>query len=169
MKVILYMAISIDGFIAKPDDDTASWISKTEWDSYSAAVRSAGWMIIGHRTYDILTTQPEFAEFKDVNVIVVGETPIKLGAPNHKIATSPQEALEFCKGATTVVVAGGGKLNAAFMAANLVDEMYIDIEPTALGNGIQLFHGSKFKVRLKLLSTKQLSPDEIQLHYQILK
>ena len=70
MKVILYMAISVNGIIAKGDDDT-SWISKEEWDSYSLAVRTAGCLIVGRRTYHILTKQPEFAEFKDVKLVAV--------------------------------------------------------------------------------------------------
>lgn len=72
MKVILYMAVSLNGMIAKSDDDT-SWISKEEWDSYSLAVRTAGNLIVGHRTYNILTKQPEFSEFKDVKVITVAK------------------------------------------------------------------------------------------------
>ena len=61
MKVILYMAISTNGYIAKENDDT-SWISTEEWNSYAAIIRKSGCLIVGHRTYDILTKQPEFAE-----------------------------------------------------------------------------------------------------------
>ena len=70
MNVILYMAISANGMIAKSDDDT-SWVSTAEWDSYSQTVRKAGCLIIGRRTYDILTKQPEFSELKEVQLIVV--------------------------------------------------------------------------------------------------
>ena len=69
MKVVLYMAISANGMIAKKDDDT-SWISEEEWDSYSSAVCSAGNLVVGRRTYDILTKQPEFSELENVKVIV---------------------------------------------------------------------------------------------------
>ena len=168
MKVTLYMAATLNGLIAKPNDDT-SWVSKEEWDSYSAATRAAGNLIVGHRTYDILTKQPEFAEFKDVRVLVVATHEVKLVAPNHSVVSSPKEALALLGEAQEVMVAGGGALNASFLAENLVDEIYLDIEPVIFGSGIPLFHGTEFERPLKLLGTKHISENEIQLHYQVIK
>lgn len=48
------MAQTANGYIAR-EDDTTGWISEEEWDSYSSAVRKSGCLVIGHRTYDILT------------------------------------------------------------------------------------------------------------------
>ncbi len=168
MKVILYMAISINGMIAKSDDDT-SWISKEEWDSYSLAVRTAGNLIIGHRTYGILTKQPEFSEFKDVKLVVVTQGDFQTLAKNHLIAHSPKEALDLLKDFKEVIVAGGGILNASFLAENLVDEIYLDIEPIILGQGIPLFKDKNFERNLKLVGQKKISDNEIQLHYEVLK
>jgi dihydrofolate reductase len=55
------------------------------------------------------------------------------------------------------------------MAENLVDEMYLDIEPLAFGKGLPLFNGVDFERRLELLDTKKISDDEIQLHYRVVK
>ena len=168
MKVILYMAISLNGMIAKSDDDT-SWISKEEWDSYSLAVRNAGCLIVGHRTYGILTKQPEFSEFKDVKLVVVAQENFQTLAPNHLVAHSPKESLEILKDFKEVVVAGGGALNASFMEENIVDEIFIDIEPIILGKGIPLFRDKDFELNLKLVGQKKISDNEIQLHYEVLK
>ena len=168
MKVILYMAASMNGFIAKSDDNT-SWISKEEWDSYSAKVRKAGNVIVGRRTYHILTKQPEFAEFKDVKLVAVSSQDFPLLADNHSIARSPREALHQLRDFQEVIVAGGGKLNASFLQEKLIDEIYIDIEPIVFGDGISLFHSSNFESTLKLLDTKKISEDEIQLHYKVIK
>ncbi len=162
------MAISANGMIAKSDDDT-SWISQEEWDSYSLAVRTAGCLIVGRRTYHILTKQEEFSELKDVRLIVVSKENFSTLSPNHLVAHSPKEALEFLKDFKEVIVAGGGILNASFMSENLVDEIYIDIEPIILGNGIRLFSENNFESKLKLLGIKKLSEDEVQLHYKVLK
>ena len=167
-KVILYMAISLNGFIAKSNDDT-SWISKEEWDSYSLAVRTAGNLIVGHRTYNILTKQPEFSEFKDVKLVVVAEENFQTLTSNHLVAHSPKEALELLKGFKEVVVAGGGALNASFAEENLVDEIFIDIEPIIFGKGIPLFRDKDFVRNLKLVEQKKISENEIQLHYEVLK
>ncbi|HED36674.1 MAG TPA: dihydrofolate reductase [Ignavibacteria bacterium] len=167
-KVILYMAISLNGMIAKSDDDT-NWISKEEWDSYSLAVRTAGNLIVGHRTYNILTKQPEFSEFKDVKLVVVAQEDFETLSPNHLVAHSPKEALELLNDFEQVIVAGGGVLNASFVEENLIDEIYIDVEPIILGKGISLFWNKDFERNLKLIGQKKITDNEIQLHYEIKK
>ncbi len=162
------MAISLNGMIAKSDDDT-SWISKEEWDSYSSATRNAGCLVVGHRTYNILTKQPEFAEFKDVKLVVVAQDDFQTLTENHLVAHSPKEALNLLSGFKQVIVAGGGMLNASFMAENLVDEIFIDVEPIILGQGIPLFRDKEFERNLKLVGQKKISDNEIQLHYEVIK
>ena len=168
MKVILYMAITANGMIAKSDDDT-SWISKEEWDSYSAAVRKAGCLVVGHRTYDILTKQPEFAELKDVRLVAVSHEDFSTLAPNHSVAHTPKEALEVLKDFPEVIVAGGGHLNSAFLKEKLVDEIYLDVEPRIIGDGIRLFEDMDIDCELELVETKHITPSEIQLHYKVVK
>lgn len=168
MKVILYMAISANGMIAKKDDDT-SWITEEEWNSYSLVTRTAGCLVVGRRTYHILTKQPEFSEFKDVKVVAVSKENFETLAPNHLIAHSPKEALEVLKDFDEIVVAGGGSLNASFLEDNLIDEIYLDIEPIILGEGIPLFHGMDFEKELKLIGIKNISDNELQLHYKVIK
>lgn len=168
MKVILYMATTLNGLIAKTNDDT-SWISKEEWDSYSRITRAAGNLVVGHRTYDILTKQPEFSEFKDVRLVVVATKPVKLIAQNHHIAESPKRALEILKDSKEIVVAGGGRLNASFLSEDLVDEIYFDIEPKIFGTGIPVFHGLDFGRNLQLLNVSKVSENEVQLHFKVLK
>lgn len=168
MRVVMYMAISVNGMIAKGNDDT-SWISLEEWNSYSLAVRNAGNLIIGRRTYHILTKQPEFSELKDVTLVVVSKTNFKTLSPKHLVVNSPQEALKMVSRSKEVIVAGGGILNHAFLSENLVDEIFLDIEPIILSNGIPLFKGNEYEQKLKLIGQKKISENVLQLHYQILK
>lgn len=170
MKVILYMATTLNGVIAKLDD-SADFLTREESASYVSTVKEAGALVIGRRTYGILSQQPEFQEFLEAKVTIVAVThsDIELKDPDHKVAHSPSEALEILKDSATVILAGGGILNASFLAENLVDEIYIDIEPAILGKGIPLFNGPDFDRSLKLLGTKNLSENEIQLHYEVLK
>ena len=170
MKVILYMATTINGIIAK-NDDSSDFLTKEESASYVNAVRTAGALVIGRRTYEILSMQPEFQEFikAKVKIVAVSNGSLKVKDPSHKVARSPKEALAFMEGSEEVIVAGGGKLNAAFLAENLIDEIYLDIEPAILGKGIPLFNGSEFERRLTLLGTKKITDNEIQLHYKVEK
>ena len=162
------MAMSINGMIAKNDDNT-SWISEKEWNSYSLVVREAGCLIIGRRTYHILTKQPEFSEFKDVKLVVVSNENFTAFAKNHYVVISPEESLDKLKDFETVIIAGGGILNSSFLKEGLVDEIYLDIEPIIIGKGISIFENKDFEIKLELLETRQLSPNEIQLHYKVIK
>src|SRR4051812_45468031 len=102
MKVTLYTASTINGLIASTDDKT-NWISEVEWNSYSKMVHEAGCMIVGHRTYDILTKQPEFSEFKDVKIVVVAHEDFPVLTSNHRVAHSPQEAVKQFSDSPAVV------------------------------------------------------------------
>ena len=168
MKVTLYMAISANGMIAKSDDDT-SWISEEEWNSYSEATRKAGCLVVGRRTYNILTEQPEFSELKDVKLVVVSKDDFDTKQENHLIAHSPSEALDLLSDYSEVVVAGGGILNAAFLKENLVDEIFLDIEPIFIGEGIPIFKNKDFEAKLELIGQKQITNNEIHLHYKVVK
>ena len=168
MKVILYMAITANGMIAGTDDET-SWLTNEESESYCSTVRKAGCLIVGRRTYHILTKQPEFQKFKDAKLVVVSHDQVELVDPRHAVAHTPQEAIDLLSDFAEIIVAGGGILNAAFLAENLVDEIYLDVEPVIIGNGIPLFKGQDFERNLKFLGQRMLSENEIQLHYGVRK
>lgn len=51
----------------------------------------------------------------------------------------------------------------------LIDEVILDVEPVALGDGIPLFGGKNFQRRLELIESTRLSPHEVQLHYRVVK
>ena len=122
MKVILYMAITANGYIAKKDDDS-SWISYEEWASYSAIVRKAGNLIVGHRTYNILTKQPEFKELEGIKIVILTHNDFKTLSSDHLIIKNAKEALGLLTDFKEVIVAGGGILNTSFMRERLVDEI----------------------------------------------
>jgi dihydrofolate reductase len=164
------MTTTVNGFIAK-HDDSADFITPAESASYVAAVQSAGALIIGRRTYEILSTQPEFQEFlkAGVKIIAVSRGDFRLKDSNHAVAHSPAEALDLAKDFEKVIVAGGGMLDASFLDANLIDEIYLDIEPAIVSEGILLFSDSKSDKELKFLGSKKFGENEIQLHYQVIK
>ncbi len=171
MKVILYMATTINGFIAKENNDT-SFVSEIEWDSFLRMIKSVGNMIIGSRTYEIMRDGEEFKNLENIRVLVVSDnTNLQTIANNHLVVKSPKDALAILENEKfdKALVAGGGTLNTSFMVDNLIDEIYLDIEPTAFGKGIRLFRENDFETKLKLLEIKKLSDDEIQLHYEVLK
>ena len=83
-------------------------------------------------------------------------------------AKSPREALNILKEFKILMVCGGGGLNASFMKESLINEIYLDIEPIAFGKGVRLFSEANFSTKLKLVGTRKLSKNEIQLHYKVI-
>ncbi len=171
MKVILYMAMSANGFIAKENGST-DFVSDIEWDSFRKIVNNTGNLVIGRKTYEVMIGNGEFSNFKDVHVLVISNSKnFKTDTTHHLVVKSPKEALAVLEKERfdKALVAGGGTLNASFMAENLVDEIYIDIEPIIFGKGIRIFSENDFDAKLELIESKKLSDNEIQLHYKVLK
>ncbi len=163
MKVILYMAMSVNGYIAKRNDETP-W-SKEEWKSFSSFVKKTGNLVIGRRTYELMK-EDGFKNFGNPLVIVVTHRKIR----DVLAAKSPKDAITILKrkGFKTVLVAGGSRLNSSFIKPELIDELYIDVEPLILGKGIPFFQGENFEKKLNLIDISKLSKNTIQLHYSVL-
>lgn len=168
MKVILYMATTLNGYIAKENNETP-W-SEEEWASYSNIIKSTKNIIIGYKTYKIMKKNTEFKKIGNPLTIVLTSKKIK-AERNTIFLNSPKEALKLLKdkGFKQTILAGGSKLNTSFLKENLIDEIYLDIEPFIFGNGIKLFEDIDFEVKLKLIETKLLSKNLVQLHYSIIK
>ncbi len=167
MQVILYMATTVNGYIAKENNETP-WSDK-EWQSFSKFVNEVGNIVIGKNTYDIMKEDDEFSKIGNPFIVVVSKEGFAHSS-NFAIANSPKKALKILKekNFAKALVAGGGMLNSSFMKERLVNEIYLDVEPLVFGNGIKLFSDNDFDAKLELIETKSLSKNTIQLHYRIL-
>ena len=167
MKVVLYMAITVNGFIAKENHETP-W-SNEEWESYSNTVQEFGNIIIGKKTYEVMKKSNEFSNIKNPFTVVITNQDNTEKSANFAFVKTPQKALDLLKekGFNKALVAGGGIINSLFLQQNLINEVYLDIEPIIFGKGITLFKECDFEAKLELISTKQLSNNTIQLHYRV--
>ncbi|MDD5566578.1 MAG: dihydrofolate reductase family protein [Patescibacteria group bacterium] len=171
IKTILYIATTINGYVAK-ENDTTSFVSDVEWRSFLVMVKRTGNMIIGRRTYEVMRRAGELKALDPVTIMVVtSQAKYKVIGPNNYAVRTPIKALDYLKklGFKEALVAGGGILNSSFITKKLIDEIYLVIEPVAFGKGIKLFADKPFDFNLQLLDFKRLSPDEIQLHYKVIK
>ncbi|TES95125.1 dihydrofolate reductase [Patescibacteria group bacterium] len=168
MRVILYMATTINGYIARKNDETP-W-SDEEWQSFKKKVSEIGNIVIGQRTYDIMKKGEEFQKIGNPFTIVLTRKKQE-GNSNFAFVNSPKKALDLLKekGFSEALIAGGSMLNSSFMQEDLIDEIYLDIEPFVFGNGIKLFADNDFEKKLELIETKPLSKNTIQLHYKVIK
>ena len=165
MKIVLYMAITANGYIAKENNETP-W-SDEEWESFSNIVKKIKNLVIGRKTFEIMNQDDEFQKIGNPFTVIVSNKEDN----KSNFVKSPEQAIKLLeeKGFSEILVAGGGMLNSSFMQKGLVDEIYLDFEPFLFGKGIKLFADNEFEAKLELLETKLLSKDTIQLHYRILK
>jgi len=168
MKVILYMATTVNGYISKENNETP-W-SEEEWLSFSKFVKDTKNIIVGKNTYEIMIESNEFKKIGNPFTVIVSKKDFVHNS-NFAIAKSPKEALKILKEKhfAKALVAGGGMLNSSFMKEKLIDEIYLDVEPLVFGKGIKLFSDNNFEAKLELIKTKKLSKNTIQLHYRIKK
>lgn len=172
MKVILYMATTPNGMIARKNDDS-DFISGTEWKEYLKMIKRCGNVIIGRRTFEICAYDQHIFPFPNALNVVMTKGRIKNRWPIQVVTTnkSPKQVISMLKekGFAYALLAGGAKLNSSFMKQGLVNEIYLDVIPRMLGGGISLFSDSNFESRLKLIGTRKFSPNIIQLHYKVLR
>lgn len=165
MKVFIIAAISADGYIAKGANDLADWTSAEDKKLFVKLTKQAGVMVMGATTLAtigralpgrrtiVYTTHPE-----DINIDGVEPT-----AEDPKLLLDRLEKT----GANAVAICGGRSIYTLFMRENLVDEIYLTVEPTVFGAGIGLFSAG-LDAKLSLIESTKLNKDAVLLHYQVI-
>jgi len=113
----------------------------------------------------------EFLKIDNPFTVVVSHNKIQNESNEVVPAKSPKDALGLINknGFDIALIAGGGKLNASFLNQNLIDEVYLDVEPHIFNDGIKLFEDLNNNIELKLIDTQGIGASTIQLHYQVIK
>ena len=169
-EVVLYIAASLDGFIAKEDDDL-QWLDDTEGEGdagYTEMYQSIDTTIMGKKTYDYVIKHTETFPYPDKKCYVF--TTSEKGS-NEYVDFIDEDVVEFTKklkeqeGSKIWMVGGAGILD-AFIKENLIDEYIITVTPHILGSGIPLFKEKNPQIDLILIDTKRFG-QFVQLHYKV--
>lgn len=169
-KVILYIAASVDGYIAKPNDDL-SFLSIVEQEGedygYNEFINNVDTVILGRRTYDwVMSHVPEFSH-ADKETFVMTRTP-RPALGNTQFHTGDLKALVLSlkqKEGKNIFIDGGAEVVNSLLKENLIDEFYISIIPILLGAGIRLFREGFAEQQLQLINVKSYEKGLVQLHY----
>ncbi len=169
MTKVLYIAASLNGFIATPDDDTP-W-SNELWENYYAYIKKVGNIIVGRRTYEMMDEVGEFAKLNNPFTVVVTKQDIFKNSEKIRFVNSIEDALNEVEemGFHTAVLGGGSQLNTSALKSGLIDEIEIDIEPFVFGKGVPLFGSSNVELDLKLQSVDKINQNTIHLRYKVAK
>lgn len=170
-KVILYISMSLDGFIASKDN-SLEFLSMVEQKGedygYSDFVKSVDAVIIGRKTYEkVISMGYEYPHTdKDVYIVTRTEKP-PIGTFKFYTGNLSQ-LVNSLKSQTgkNIYCDGGAEIANELIKNDLVDEYIISVIPILLGDGIKLFKDGRPEQKLKLVSTKQFNKGLVQLHYQ---
>lgn len=172
-KVVLYISMSLDGFLATKDDDI-SWLSiverKGEDYGYRAFNETVDTYIVGSKTYEkiLSLTNGSFshAQQNACYVITRKERKSEKGVTFYnKGVKSLIEELKSKEG-KNIYCDGGAMVVKMLIEENLIDEYIISIIPIILGEGKRLFKDETSRVELETISSKKYESGLIQVHYK---
>lgn len=176
-KIIVYIATSADGFIARKDG-AVDWLDRPRVKGdygMGAFYKSIDTILWGRKTYElVLKFQAEGKDTPDnsarIKNYAFSRRPPRKVAPGFEFVKEPikkfAKRLRAQKG-KDIWMMGGGGIIASFLDAGAIDEFIIHVIPTFIGEGIPLIAPQHRTVPLKLLSVKKYSDGVVRLHYRV--
>ena len=165
MDVILLMATTLDGMIARDSDQLVDWTGKADKKYFVQVTRAAGAMIMGSKTYDtigfplpgrlnIVMTRNKERVSNDENLIYTD------GAPAEILKGLEQ------KGYEQVTLIGGAMVNSLFAKENLITEVHLTLVPKLFGTGLSLF-SHELDMTLDLREYRELDKGHLLMIYDV--
>ncbi len=158
--VSCYIAMSLDGYIARKND-SLDWLYKVEVEGdvgYADFIETIDTVVMGRRTYDWLMeeTKGEYP-YMDKKTYVFSRS---ASGANEHVRFTAEAVAEFVERLQQepgkgIWVVGGGKLLHDFLKEQLIDEWIISIAPVLIGDGIPLFSAMDIETEFTLVSAKQ--------------
>lgn len=179
-KVIVYIATSADGYIARPDGDV-DWLNRRPRNvdyGMRAFYPTIDTILWGRKTYDWVLNY--FAKSgKKTGMFderlanyVFSRKPPKRGAPGVKFVSEPVKAFAQRLRRTPgkhIWMMGGGQLIASFLDAGEIDEFDIHVIPVFIGEGIPLVEPRHRDVPLRLRSSRKYPDGVVRLRYEVMR
>lgn len=175
MKVTIAAVISLDGKITKHNDpDLHSWVSTEDQEHFARLLNSSDAVIFGRSTYDrmrgeithregflrlVLTSKPE----KYATDVVAGKLEF--------IKATPDSVLDYLEklGKKNILIAGGEQIMTDFLDADVVDELFITIEPRIFASGISIVKDKNLNTKLQLITLDKINKQgTVLLHYKVI-
>lgn len=169
-KVILYIAMSADGYIAKTDGDLKflNVVEKENEDyGYQKFIETIDTVILGRKTYDkVLDMGFDFSHTDKESYIITRTPRPSIGNINF-YSGNLKELVTNLKNreGKNIFIDGGAEIVNILMQDDLIDEFVISLIPVFLGSGIRLFNDNRPESSLKLINSQSFEKGLVQLHY----
>lgn len=169
-KVFIFIATSIDGFIAKQDDDIGflAQVEKPGEDyGYSKFIELVDTIILGRKTYDKVLSMGSELPYGKREIYVMTRTPRADEGNIHFYSGKVADLVSSLRGVEGMHIYcdGGAEVVHQLLMDDLIDEMIISIIPVLLGDGISLFKGGLEEKKMKLQSATSYEKGLVQMHY----
>lgn len=175
-KIVAYLAVSADGFIARPDGDV-EWLNRrpnTVDYGYAKFQASIDTIVLGRGTYDWA------AAYQKKHGGRVFDTRTAHYCFTHRPPRKPLEGVRFtsepvkkfaqrlrAERGKNIWMMGGGELIASFLDAGEIDEFQLHLIPTLIGKGIPLIAPRHRDIDLELLAAKKYGDGVVGLRYSV--
>jgi dihydrofolate reductase len=178
-KIIVYIAISADGYIARADG-SVEWLNRprTAGDyGMSAFYRSIDTILWGRKTLEAaigFQKKGQKGSGFDANVknYVFSHKPPRKPVPGVEFVSEPvgdfAKRLRNTPGKAIWIMGGAGIIG-AFLDANEIDEFILHVIPTMIGEGIPLVQPKLRNVTLSLKAVERFKDGVIRLHYEVIR
>ncbi|HEY3387690.1 MAG TPA: dihydrofolate reductase family protein [Saprospiraceae bacterium] len=170
-KLFIYIAASLDGYIAAPGDDLGflnAMEKEGEDYGYNAFITEVDTVILGRRTYDWVLEHLGYFSHKDKEAYIItrttrpkeGNTTFYNGDLKELVTALKEEEGKhiFCD--------GGAQIVHQLLKEDLVDEIIVSLIPILLGDGTRLFNDGRPQMPLQLVNVTSFSTGLVQLHYK---
>jgi len=175
-KVIVHIATSADGYIARPDGDLDWLTSRPAPEGFygmDAFMKSIDTMLLGRKTYDVSLRLGATFDSKKSRTIVFSRAAPPADVPsgvefvNDPIGPFTSHLRD--QPGKDIWLMGGGDLIASFLDEHAIDEFVISVVPVFIGDGVPLIARRHRNVPLDLQSTERFDDGLVQLRYRVLK
>jgi dihydrofolate reductase len=177
MKVSVFIGTSVDGFIARPNDDLDFLpAGGGEPHGYNEFMATVDALVIGRKTFETVLAFPGWP-YGDKRVVVLSGRPIDFSAVREKMvrggvveqmAGSPAELVAklAASGAQHIYVDGGITIQ-RFLRAGLVHRLTITRVPVLIGEGIPLFGALPHDLQLRHVATQHYPSGLVKSEYEV--
>ena len=174
-KIIVHIATSADGYIARPDGDI-EWLTNRPaprgFYGMGKFERSIDAKLLGRKTYDLSLRLGATFTGKTRHYVFSRQPPPASVPSGVEFVTGGigpfAKRLREQKG-KNIWMMGGGEIIAAFLDAGAIDEFVISVVPVLIGDGIPLIAPRHLDVPLRLRSVQRFPDGLVQLHYIVEK
>jgi|1048.fasta_scaffold45871_1 dihydrofolate reductase len=172
-KLVLYIATSLDGYIARPDGDI-NWLEQVPNPNqidhgYQAFLEGIGALVMGRKTYEKILSFGIDWPYPGLPCLVASQSPsVLVSSPDTQVVGAGiSEAVLHWKATLEkdIWLVGGGQLLQYFLREKLVDELVLTLVPITLGEGIPLFPSSGMEQEWELGAVVPFETGLVSLSY----